>query len=66
MILINFSLDINLGERASLRISLSPAHRRHFESLVFLGLLADFIESEDIRKGWRTWTAEGITLDHVP
>ena len=45
-----FSLDLNLGERASLRIFLSPAHRRHFESLIFLGLLVGFVESEDLWK----------------
>ena len=32
-----------------LRIFLSPAHRRHFESLIFLGLLVGFVESVDNR-----------------
>jgi hypothetical protein len=45
-----FSLDLNLGERASLRILFLQLTVRHFGSLIFLGFLVGLVESEDLWK----------------
>ena len=66
IILINFSLDLNLGAPASLCISFLQITVCHLGYFILSGFPVDLSKSEDSHNRWTIWTAGRAALDHVP
>ena len=66
IILINFSLDLNLGAWASLCISFLQITVRHLGYFILSGFPVDLSKSEDSQNRRTIWTAGRAALDHVP